>query len=502
MMILFQNFLTGMLPKAVLPIFWAVLLMFAALPAHAADIGYDKTNSNQAESDGAVTVDLMASGNVNRDTLVTYTISGTSNNSDHDAVDGSVYILNGTSTASISFNLLEDTVYEDDETVLITITSVGTGSTIAAQDLHTMTIADNDAVPSLSLQPVDAAESSGATQIRVESDTVAAFDINFSYSTTDGTAVAGTNYTSTSGSGTITAGSMTATISVPVTDAQNFQAAWGRVSKHFNLLFTTVHSINKLKETVLQLAIMGKLVPQDPSDEHASALLKRIEVEKERLIKKGEIKKPKPLSRIATDPTLLKLPPGWAQVYCQDICYKITDGEHATPNRAEKGYYLLSARNVTNSGIKLHDVDYVPEDEFQRIRRRCDPNLGDILISCSGSIGRIAMVDKDNTYCMVRSAAMIRPDAHSLNVKYLAWLLRSPYLQSQMKEKSRQSAQPNLFLGAISTLIMLIPPLAEQNRIVAKVEELINLCDQLTGLLQKAQGTQIKLTDAVVENAL
>ena len=83
---------------------------------------------------------------------------------------------------------------------------------------------------------------------------------------------------------------------------------------------------------------------------------------------------------------------------------------------------------------------------------------------------------------------MIRPDAVILNVKYLAWLLRSSCLQSQMKEKSRQSAQPNLFLGAISTFIMLIPALAKQNRILAKAEELINLCDQLTGLLSEGTG--------------
>ena len=218
MLNLFQKFLTGVLPKAVLPVFCAVLFMFAALPVHAADIGVDKSISNPSESAGAVTVDFVASVNVVRDTLVTYTVGGTSTSADHDLVSGSVYILNGGNTASIGFNVLPDSDYEGDETVTITITSVGAGSTVGSQNVHTMTIADDEAVPSLSLQPADAAESNGATQMQVISDTLSAFDINFSYSTNDGTAVAGTHYTSTSGSGTITAGTLSQTFSVPVAD--------------------------------------------------------------------------------------------------------------------------------------------------------------------------------------------------------------------------------------------------------------------------------------------
>ncbi len=257
---LFQNFLTGMLPKAVLPIFWAVLLMFAALPAHAAIIGFDKSSSNPAESDGAVTVDLQANSNVTRDTLVTYTISGNSNSSDHDAVDGSVYILNGSSTASINFTLFDDTDYEDDETVLITITSVGTGSTIAAQNVHTMTIGNDDAVPSLSLTPMDAAESSGATQIQVVSDRASDFDINFSYSTTDGTAVAGTNYTSTSGPGTITAGSMTTTISVPVTDDSD-----DNTSRAFTFTISSASLSNGTAATISESSDTATIIDDDLS---------------------------------------------------------------------------------------------------------------------------------------------------------------------------------------------------------------------------------------------
>ena len=207
--------------KALFFCFWVAIAISASLPAHAAVIGPDKVSSNSSEGNVAVTVDLQASTPVARDTLVTYTVSGTANNLDHDLTNGSIYILNGTSTASINFNLLDDNDYEGAETIIVTITSVGMGSTIAAQDAHTMTISDDEAVPSLSLTPLDAAESNGSTQMQVITATASAYDITFNYSTTDGTAAAGTHYTSSSSSGTITAGSLSETISIPVIDDSN-----------------------------------------------------------------------------------------------------------------------------------------------------------------------------------------------------------------------------------------------------------------------------------------
>ncbi|MFQ2100534.1 restriction endonuclease subunit S [Aeromonas sanarellii] len=286
------------------------------------------------------------------------------------------------------------------------------------------------------------------------------------------------------------------------TDADELAQNWARLSTHFDILFTTEASIDALKQTILQLAVMGKLVSQDPSDEPASVLLERIAAEKARLVKEKKIKKEKPLPTITNDEKPFPLPKGWEWVKLQDLCFKITDGEHSTPQRAESGNYLLSARNVTNEGIILNDVDYVPDFEFERIRGRCDPNIGDVLISCSGSVGRVALVDRDNAYSMVRSAAMIRPCKFNLEREYIALLLKSPYLQGQIQQRSKQSAQANLFLGAISNLVGVIPPLAEQIRVVDKVEELFLICDQLKSSLQTSQQTQLALAESLVEGAL
>ena len=286
------------------------------------------------------------------------------------------------------------------------------------------------------------------------------------------------------------------------TDAADLAANWQRLAGHFDTLFTTEASIDALKQTVLQLAVMGKLVSQDPDDEPACELLKRIAQERARLEAEGVCKKSKPLPLVGADEKPFALPTGWEWTRLGALCSKITDGEHATPRRSSSGHFLLSARNVTNEGILLGDVDFVPTEEFERIRKRCDPNVGDVLISCSGSVGRVALVDRDNAYSMVRSAAMVRPISIGFTSDYAACCLRSPAVQAEMVSKSRQSAQANLFLGAISSLAIPLAPVAEQRRIVAKVDELMSLCDHLKADLATAGQRQATLADTLIESAL
>lgn len=294
------------------------------------------------------------------------------------------------------------------------------------------------------------------------------------------------------------------TLLTTLTDSQNADELtenWARISEHFDTLFTTEASIDALKQTILQLAVMGKLVPQDPNDEPASELLKRIAQEKAQLVKDGKIKKQKPLPPISDEEKPFELPEGWEWAQLQDICHKITDGEHSTPQRSTSGHYLLSARNVTNNGIMLDDVDFVPTYVFNKIRERCDPNIGDILISCSGSIGRVALVDRDDEYSMVRSAAMIRPNKN-LYIHFIENVLKSPLLQYQMVNRSKKSAQANLFLGSISALTIPIPPYSEQVKICEIISELFSYSVQLRTKISTAQQTQLHLADALTDAAI
>ena len=250
---------------------------------------------------------------------------------------------------------------------------------------------------------------------------------------------------------------------------------------------------DQLKKSILQLAVQGKLVPQDPNDEPASVLLERIRSEKERLITEGKIKRDKNESVIyrrdnshyekrgktevcIDEEILFDTPKSWQWVRLSSVCSLITDGEHKTPQRVSsfQGYYLLSARNIRDGSLALDDVDYVDATEYENISKRCNPQRNDILISCSGSVGRVCRVEDNNNYVMVRSAAMVSPIL--VNSEFLMYSLQSGIVQTQIKEKTKQTAQANLFQGAIRELLLPVPPVNEQNRICEAIVPLLKLC--------------------------
>lgn len=150
-------------------------------------------------------------------------------------------------------------------------------------------------------------------------------------------------------------------------------------------------------------------------------------------------------------------PSGWPVRKFKDISIIITDGEHITPSRKESGNFLLSARNIWNHTLKLDDVDYIDDDEYNRIARRIIPQKGDVLISCSGSIGRCCVAPDRLKFQMVRSVALIRFDS-SVNPIFAEWLIASDELQRQIAYSATQSSQANLFQGKIRELQGYVPP--------------------------------------------
>ena len=154
-------------------------------------------------------------------------------------------------------------------------------------------------------------------------------------------------------------------------------------------------------------------------------------------------------------------PNGYPVKNFEDISVLITDGEHATPRRTEKGIYLLSARNILNHALQLENVDYIDEDEYVRIGKRVIPKEGDVLISCSGSIGRCCVVPEDFKFQMVRSVALIRFN-ETINPVFAEWLITTDEIQRQIIKSATQSSQANLFQGKIRKLHGYIPPIELQ----------------------------------------
>ncbi|MBQ8506955.1 MAG: restriction endonuclease subunit S [Clostridia bacterium] len=252
-----------------------------------------------------------------------------------------------------------------------------------------------------------------------------------------------------------------------------YENAWSKL-EDFNKRFPV-----DMQKSILQMAIQGKLVEQRPEEGTGEDLYRQIQAEKQALIKSGAIKKEKPLPEITEDELPFDIPENWKWAKLNEVSKKITDGEHKTPRRIDSydGYYLLSARNVRDGFVLLDNVDYVDREEYEKISTRCNPQRNDILISCSGSVGRCAVIEDDNKYVMVRSAAMISPIF--INSKYLMYAIQSETVQEQIRSKTKQTAQANLFQEAIRNLIIPLPPLAEQKRIVSKLEEILPLCERL-----------------------
>ncbi|MGK7239329.1 restriction endonuclease subunit S [Escherichia coli] len=289
-----------------------------------------------------------------------------------------------------------------------------------------------------------------------------------------------------------------------LTDSQNAEELaenWARISEHFDTLFTTEASVDALKQTILQLAVMGKLMPQDPNDEPASELLKRIAQEKAQLVKEGKIKKQKPLPPISNEEKPFELPEGWEWCRLNDISSKITDGDHKTPPRIAEGYKLLSAKNIRDGYLDYNNCDYISAIDYEKSRERCLPEKGDLLIvSVGGTIGRSSLIKDCSDFALVRSVAIIKPLL--IEPEYLKLAMDSKLLQSMIHSHKRGGAQPCLYLGEISKFLFPTPPLAEQRNIVNKVSILMEKCRFLFLGLQSAQQTQLHLADALTDAAI
>lgn len=165
-------------------------------------------------------------------------------------------------------------------------------------------------------------------------------------------------------------------------------------------------------------------------------------------------------------------PKNWEIRRYEDISLIITDGEHSTPKRvSEKGIYLLSARNILNHSLQLDDVDFIDEIEYNRIAKRIVPKEKDLLISCSGSIGRICVVPKNLKFQMVRSVALLRLK-HFINPIYMEYLFTTKYTKNQIKKLATMSSQANLFQGKIKKLTAIIPPIEIQNDFADFVQQI------------------------------
>ncbi len=227
---------------------------------------------------------------------------------------------------------------------------------------------------------------------------------------------------------------------------------------------------DKLKQSVLRYAMEGKLVKQDPSDEPASELIKKIENKKAELIKEGKIKKSKKLPAITDDEKPFDIPDSWEWVRL-DTVLDVRDGTHDTPKYVENGIPLITSKNISNGHLDFSNIKYISEKDFTEINKRSNVEKGDIIFAMIGSIGNPVIVDTDRKFG-IKNVALLKNINHSLDMNFVLHYL---YLLENLWIKNASGAvQKFISLKKIRASLIPFPPLEEQKRIVAKIEKIMN----------------------------
>ncbi len=285
-----------------------------------------------------------------------------------------------------------------------------------------------------------------------------------------------------------------------------FAGHWQFLCDNFDLIYNDPAHVNKLRQAILQLAVQGKLAPQDPNDQPASELLKRTKAEREKLIAEGKIKKQKPIPPITENEIPYELPLGWEWVYLPDITAfennAIKRGPFGSAIRKEyfvpDGYKVYEQRNAIYDDFTLGKY-FINEKKFQEMKSfQVKPK--DIIISCSGTIGKVAIAHENIKQGIINQALLkITLNEEAILNKYFKILFENFVMKSSILQDLKGTAMKNITsVKILKTLPLPIPTKDEQERIVSKVDQLMHLCDELETRLNQSKKDSEILMQAVL----
>jgi type I restriction enzyme S subunit len=280
---------------------------------------------------------------------------------------------------------------------------------------------------------------------------------------------------------------------------------WARLAAHFDTLFTTEKSIDKLKQTILQLAVMGRLVDQDAEDEPATSIVSRASRIKAQLLADKLIKKQKELPGITEAEKPSSIPSHWTYARLDDVCTEITSG--STPPKSEFneafGVPYLKVYNIRSQRINFkYKPQFITGEYHQTSLKRSKLLPGDVVMNIVGPpLGKTAVIPADYPEWNCNQAIVrFRPIEIELNHFIHLYLKAGIFLDTM--ELIGTAGQDNISVTKSRSIVIPLPPKAEQHRIVQKVDELMTLCDQLKERLNQASGTRCQLAEAAADKAL
>jgi type I restriction enzyme S subunit len=283
-------------------------------------------------------------------------------------------------------------------------------------------------------------------------------------------------------------------------DAQDFATHWQCLSAHFDTLFTTESSIDALKQTLLQLAVMGKLVPQDPSDEPANNLLKKIQFEKQRMVVERSIKAHKSFPEISSEEVPFSVPAGWKWTRAELVSLIIVDCPHSTAKFIPEGMLCLDTNSFKQGRLIEHRLRYVDRKTFNERNARLIPMPGDIVFAREGLVGESIVIPGGVSCCLGQRVMLFRPS--HVSSEYFRLAISEPSSLARILAMHKGIGAKHVNVADMRAALVPLPPLAEQHRIVAKVDELMTLCDQLKTRLRQARDLNQQLATTLVERAV
>ena len=276
-----------------------------------------------------------------------------------------------------------------------------------------------------------------------------------------------------------------------------FADGWRRISDNFEVLYDTPENVGALRQAILQLAVMGKLVEQDERDESASSLLEKIKAEKERLIKEKKIKKDEPLPSLIESNIPHQLPSSWKWISLGELI-DYNSGQKVSPGEIPEDAWLLDLEDIEKDTSKI--IQRLTAKERESKSTKASFGKGDVLYGkLRPYLNKVVVADSDG-FCTTEIVPL--RIYYGISPKYLMYALKRPDFLSYVNSKTYGVKMPRLGTNDARSAPFPLPPLAEQHRIVARVDQLMSLCDKLEVGLLRSQADSEKLMEAVVGRML
>ena len=273
--------------------------------------------------------------------------------------------------------------------------------------------------------------------------------------------------------------------------------------ENFDLLTDAPNAATKLRELVLQLAVRGKLVEQDPEDEPADELLKAIKAYKDELVKNKQLRKERPLHPVDELDQPFELPSKWRWCRWNDISLCIGDVDHKMPGEIKDGIPYVSPRDFKeNNQIDFERAKKISREDFEALRQKIQPTRGDIIFPRYGTIGENRLVETDLEFLASYSCAIIKNCIDFLEPKYSFLYSLSGLAKQEIEKYTNKTTQANVGVKSIKSFVFPLPPLAEQKRIVEACDRILTLCDKIDQQQQQRHDKLVKMNEVAIAKLL